>query len=234
MIKAAIDRIIELTRPSTFQDQDGIERFTSSENPVGMPTKAHDPAICSSLASLCEFAKEKGRSFFEINGPSLVALVDINKYDGQEKKEIICSCKAILPEAFPFGQFRAVDDFIIKVCDYFERDESFKSLIADVSAITDFQSSDVLDDGVTQEATTKSGIGRKDKTKINPFRTLKAYRTFRDIEQPITDYLLRIQKGEKAPQVALFEASGYGWKVAAIDAIAEFIRREIPTAMVLK
>jgi hypothetical protein len=234
MIKEAIDRILELARPSTFKDEDGIERFTGSGSPVGMPTKAHEPVACSSLASLCDFSKEKDRSFFEISGPSSVSLVEINEYDGQEKKESVCNCKAILPEAFPFGQFQEVDKFIIRACNFFERDESFKTLIADVSAITDFQTSDVLDDGVTQEATTKSGIGRKDKTKISPFRTLRAYRTFRDIEQPQADYLLRIQKGEKAPQVALFEASGYGWEVAAIDAIAEFIKRGIPMAMVLK
>jgi hypothetical protein len=243
MIKEAIDRIIELTVPSTYIDAEGAERFTNTNKLVGMPSGAHAPAECSSLASLCEFAKnstewvDDGKQdsvFFEVQGAASVSLFQIEKYDGQEKNESLCNCKAILPENFPFGHFQEVDKFIIRACDFFERDEAFKALIADVSAITDFQSSDVLDDGVTQEATTKSGIGRKDKTKISPFRTLRAYRTFRDIEQPQADYLLRIQKGDKAPLVALFEASGYGWKIAAVEAIAEFIKREIPTAMVLK
>lgn len=244
MIKEAIDRIIELKTPSTYVDESGCERFTGNNNPVGMPRQSHAPVECSSLASLCEFAKnstkwiddEKADSaFFEIRGPASVSLIEINEYDGQEKKEPVCNCDAILPENFPFGQFQEVDKFIIRACDFFERNESFGMLIADVSSITDFQSSDTEDDGVTQKATLKTGIGRKDNKAISPFRPLRAYRTFRDVEQPEVDYLLRIQKPkEGAPLVALFEASGYHWKIKAVDAIAEFITREIPLAMVLK
>jgi len=240
MIKEAIDRIIELTVPPTYIDAKGTERFTNTNKLVGMPSGSHAPAECSSLASLCEFSnthitREHLDNFFEINGPSSVSLVEINEYDGQEKKESLCNCKAILPENFPFGQFQEVDKFIIRACDFFERNESFQTLLADVSSITSFKSSDTEDDGVTQKATTKSGIGRKDNKAIAPFRKLRAYRTFRDVEQPEVDYLLRIQESTSAsPLVALFEASGYHWKIRAVDAIAEFIKLEIPTAMILK
>lgn len=239
MIKEAIDRIIELSKPATFIDSEGLERYQVSGKLLGMPSSAHEAVVCSSLESLCEFAKDRITretldNFFEISGPSSVSIIEINEYDGQEKKESKCICKAILPENFPFGQFMETDKFIIRACDFFERNEAFNEMIATVSSITDFQQSDVEDDGISQTATTKSGVGRKDRKTISPFVNLRAYRTFREIEQPEVSYLLRIQKSEKAPMVALFEASGYHWKIQAIDGIAKYIGEKIPSALVMK
>lgn len=238
MIKEAIDRIIELSKPVTFIDSEGFERFQSGRI-LGTPSSSHEAVTCSSLESLCEFAKYRITTdtlynFLEITGPASVSLIEINKYDGQQKKESICNCKAILPENFPFGQFVETDKFIIRACDFFDRNENFKSMISTVSSITDFQQSDVDDDGISQTATTKSGVCRKDRKTVEPFVKLRAYRTFREIEQPEVEYLLRIQKGDKSPLVALFEASGYHWKIQAIEGIAKYITEKIPSALVMK
>jgi len=237
VIKEAINRILELQRPEVFTDANEMQRYTGTNKLVGLPTQAHAPVVCSSLESLCKFALEtKPEPFFEITGPASVSLIEINTYDGQEEKESICSCKAILPENFPFGQFLEPDKFTIKACDFFERNDNFKSMIATVSSITDFNQTDVEDDGLSQTATTKTGVGRKDRKTIDPFIALRSYRTFREIEQPEVSYLLRIQKGQQgsAPLVALFEASGYHWKIQAIDGIAKYIAEKIPTALVMK
>ena len=240
MIKEAIDRILELQRPSTFIDNDGIERHTSTHQMVGMATKAHEAVVCSSLESLCEFAKSNGHFdsepgahsfFFEVTGPASVSLVQIEEYDGQDKKETVCECKAILPAPFQFGQFMDPETFIIRSVDFFERNEAFREMLSTVSSVTDFNAADVDDDGLSQTVTTKSGVGRKDRKMIDPFVHLRAYRTFREIEQPEVTYLLRVQKG---PSVALFEASGYHWKITAVEGIADYIINKIPSALVMK
>lgn len=235
MIKEAIEKILELAQDPTFIDREGIERSTHTGKPIGTPVSAPEPIKCSSLESVVEIAKALSNRAVEIQGPSLVSLFQYENYDGQTRKEILVDCKAILPTSFTFGQYYNVEEFIIKSCDFFERDDAFNSMIATVSSISEFNSSDVEDDGISQKVTVKSGIGRKDNKTVNPFVTLRAYRTFREIEQPKAQYLLRIGKNsDKMPTVSLHEASGYLWKIQAIDAIAEYFKAHLEGVPVYK
>lgn len=235
MIKEAIEKILELSTLPTYLDKDGNERFTNSGKLVGRAYSAADSIKCSSLDSVVAVAKATVHRGIEIQSPSQVTLYQYEVYDGQTKKETIADCKAILPTSFMFGQYYNIEEFIIKSCDFFERDEAFNSLIATVSAITEINSADIEDDGISQRVTVKSGIGRKDNKTVNPFVTLRAYRTFREIEQPQAQYLLRISKNsDKIPMVSLHEASGYLWKIQAIDAIAEYFKSHLEGVPVYK
>jgi hypothetical protein len=53
---------------------------------------------------------------------------------------------------------------------------------------------------------------------------LQPYRTFREVGQPQSEFLVRLQSGEKLPTVAVFEADGGSWQVEAIQKIVRFLR----------
>jgi|SRR5579859_1922838 len=63
---------------------------------------------------------------------------------------------------------------------------------------------------------------------------LAPYRTFRDIEQPVSTFLFRIQQsGENMPTFALFEADGGAWKIEAVQKIAARLSAGLKDAVVV-
>lgn len=92
------------------------------------------------------------------------------------------------------------------------------------------------DDGITQTAEIRKGISGhlSEKEKVKPIVKLSPYRTFREIEQPESEFLLRIRPGEDSGfKVALFEADGGAWKLKAMEGIAAYIREKCPEITVL-
>ena len=57
--------------------------------------------------------------------------------------------------------------------------------------------------------------------------TLAPFRTFRDVAQPASLFVLRVQGGGETPNVALFEADGGAWRLAAIENIKKWLEENI-------
>lgn len=64
----------------------------------------------------------------------------------------------------------------------------------------------------------------KDNKIVKPIVQLKPYRTFIEIDQPESEFLLRLHDGMK---VALYEADGGAWKLQARTNIAEYLKTEL-------
>lgn len=82
------------------------------------------------------------------------------------------------------------------------------------------------DDGFTQTVTAKKGVALAQAVSVpNPVH-LKPYRTFPEVEQPGSPFVLRLRGGGEAGpvQAALHEADGGTWRNVAILAIAAFLR----------
>ena len=78
-----------------------------------------------------------------------------------------------------------------------------------------------MDNGINQTTTVKSGVASLAKaTAPNPV-TLRPYRTFTEVTQPSSQFVLRINK---EAELALFEADGGKWKLEAIKNIADYLK----------
>lgn len=54
--------------------------------------------------------------------------------------------------------------------------------------------------------------------------TLRPYRTFREVKQPESQFILRLKAREgEPPTVALIDATGGGWKNTAALAVADWL-----------
>lgn len=81
-----------------------------------------------------------------------------------------------------------------------------------------------MDNGVTQEVIVRTGAVLKQATPVRPIVQLQPYRTFLEVEQPISDFLLRVCKdGEPI----LFEADGGAWKLEAKRSIAAYLAEKL-------
>lgn len=84
------------------------------------------------------------------------------------------------------------------------------------------------DDGISQEVTVRQGVVATPwKTIPNPFH-LAPFRTFNEVEQPFSPFILRLRKADDGAELALFECDGGGWRLTAISAIAAYLRNQIP------
>lgn len=229
MIAEAIDRILLLGQPPTFKDGEDIERHSSSGIILSAPNwpQSKGSSLDSAVVVAVDAAKaEEYQTVVECSRKSVQVSV-YDYYNGHKVRHVIHVATPVLPEGFPFGRPLDIENFKIEASDFFERDENFRQLIAAVSSIVDVQETIVDDDGISQTVTYKNGIGRKDSGKIEPYVTLRAFRTFREVEQPQATYLLRIGKGRDGPTVTLHEASGYLWKVQCDDAVYQYIKNGV-------
>lgn len=76
---------------------------------------------------------------------------------------------------------------------------------------------------VAQTVTLRTGPVQMEVIELKPRLSLAPFRTFRDVEQPISDFFLRVKQEGKSPSLALFEADGGKWKLDAIANIKRFL-----------
>ena len=80
------------------------------------------------------------------------------------------------------------------------------------------------DNGLTQSCEVRKGIQLKATEVIRPIVKLCPYRTFMEVEQPESEFLLRVRDGG---EVGLFEADGGMWKLQAKNNIKSFFDNQL-------
>lgn len=125
---------------------------------------------------------------------------------------------------FPFRQFMQIENFIINLQSLFVQDENTKSLLEFVGSVKNDSSAEQRDDGVSQKVTVKQGISMAAVAKVPSPVLLRPFRTFSEIEQPQSAFVLRLRKDEREGiTAALFEADGAAWKHEAIQSIKDYL-----------
>jgi len=114
-----------------------------------------------------------------------------------------------------------MDMFSVMCQSNFIKTNEMEELLSIVGNIKDTQDMTTGDDGVTQKVTVKKGMTLADRVSVKNPHELAPYRTFSDISQPTSPFVLRIQEG---PEAALYEADGGAWKGDAIQLIAEYFK----------
>ncbi len=102
---------------------------------------------------------------------------------------------------------------------------SLDEVVRVLGCVTAEESVKVKDDGFSQEVSQRRGLTLVGKETVpNPVE-LAPYRTFREVEQPSSPFLLRVKGGGEEPiSCCLFEADGGAWKIAAVAAVVEWLQ----------
>ena len=111
-----------------------------------------------------------------------------------------------------FGQYQDLEKMVIGLKSTFVQSDNRDALVTLLGNITEEAVKTSVDDGISQTVTAKTGIATVSKVPVNPIQLLAPYRTFVEVEQPESEFLLRLQNG---PRAALFEADGGAWKMKA-------------------
>ncbi len=136
---------------------------------------------------------------------------------------VVADCGAY---KFTFGSFTAHAPFMIALQALFQ-DFGDKAKVAKI--IGTIKAEEVrtsMDDGIAQRVTATAGIALQAEVVVPNPVTLKPWRTFPEIEQPPSSFVLRVQSGKNGlPDVALFEADGGLWKREAVQSIREYLSK---------
>lgn len=123
-----------------------------------------------------------------------------------------------------FDRYMPVEDFVIYLQSMFVQDEAALQVLKVVGNLTQGSETNVADDGITQRVTAKAGVARVAVVDLPNPVTLRPYRTFLDILQPASEFVLRIKADkDEGPRCALFEADGGAWRLGALEHIKAYM-----------
>lgn len=182
------------------------------------------------LTSLVDYIKGNidtmaDRMIVHVESPEVVYL--FSQLNENRDREYLVKVTAQVPE-FRYGRFIEHEEFCINVQAKFINDPGTdKNLILKFAGTVEQGSvAEYGDDGVTQKATVRTGIASKtDAVVPNPVK-LRPYRTFMEVEQPVSEFIFRMTEGSGIT-CALFEADGGAWKNTAMKNIKEYLEFEL-------
>lgn len=220
--KSTIEKIESMAAPQVIETPQGT--FTN-QCMNRLEYKVPDTLKLSTLSGLVAMIKHERDTyntplFVRITSPTTVDVFSAMRSDCQREQPF--TTNAELPR-FSFNDYYSIESMIIALKSRFALTEDRDYLVKLLGNITDTKSVQTKDDGVTQSVTVNAGIQMLGETKVKPIVTLKPYRTFLEVEQPESEFLIRLKDG----QAALFEADGGEWRNQAMANIGELLREQL-------
>lgn len=168
-----------------------------------------------------DFFRATNKLIIEIKSPTEIAL-HTQVIGNFNERYTLVYCTALIDQ-FPWGRFTDPDNFIIMAQSRFVETEDLAKIRAIVGNVKSEEVMQFSDDGISQQVTAKSGIARVENVVIPPRVKLAPYRTFMEIEQPISEFAFRAKKANELPNFALFEADGGAWRIEAMKRIKAYL-----------
>ena len=181
----------------------------------------------STLTGLVDYIKSNidtlpEKLLIQVKSHKEVALYSPLNID-REREEYI-SVEAILPNNVVYDRFLSTEQFNIMLQSSFVDVGTKSTLLKYTGLVQDEAVKTTGDDGVSQQVTVKTGVASVGQAIVpNPVE-LAPYRTFPEVEQPISKFIFRMQEGPKA---AIFEADGGAWRNKAILNIKGYLQEQL-------
>lgn len=144
-----------------------------------------------------------------------------------KRRHILLIVMPDLLDRFTFDFFYELEEFNIALQSRFCDSADRARILALVGNVTDGTAKTFGDNGVSQSATVKTGAASVADVEVPNPVILAPYRTFPEVEQPQSPFILRMRSGEGEPRAALFEADGGAWKLAAIAAVKAWLEEAL-------
>ncbi len=218
MIKAAIEKILSLATPNYFEDENEGRTYTDKPLHLIKPPHTEKLTFCT-LKGFADIIKRE----FEDYDDLMVAVGEnyayafSNIHFEDKERDYPYYAKADIPD-FRFGQYMSYENMMIALKSKFVPTDELNELVKLLGTIIEENHTSISDDGFTQSVNVKQGVALIGNKAINPIVKLKPFRTFIEVDQSESEFLIRLRQGG---EVALFEADGGAWKLQARANIAE-------------
>jgi hypothetical protein len=230
MIKAAIEKILSLAPASNSlvslyeytYSKDSLHRVPFPDQIQPNTIKFHFlSGLCTYIMSGIEKISEK--CFIRVIDHNRVQFCSSLQPENDNKRFVYAEAACDNVETFSFGQWFDLEIFIISLQSMFVQTEQISKIISLLGNMASSRVKENKDDGFTQVVQVRVGIQLKDEVPIENPIVLQPYRTFREIEQPESNCILRLKESGDQILCSLHEADGGSWKNKAIENITTFI-----------
>jgi hypothetical protein len=237
MIKEGIEKLEGLIRDSYVVNAEGRSYSAKALTPV-LFEPLPDTIRVHNLRGFCGFIGndidrriDKAASLIFVENSKRVTLLSDLRGEGLRREELV---EAVLDDGlrtFPFGKFLPQEEFAVNFRSLFVRKEGddFDYVLSFTSKLTHSDSISTEDDGISQKVQVRKGASGvlSEGVTLKPVVRLSPYRTFREVEQPESEFLLRVSDHQGTPVAALFEADGGAWINRATENIVGYIQSQI-------
>jgi len=188
-------------------------------------------SVVQAYTDLAKFAPGGATPIVHVMSPTAVQIVAPSV--GEERQQFVFLRAEAETPRLAWDTYRPLGEFIVfllsNLCDSGERDR----VLEYVSSLTAGLAADITDDGASQTVVAKRGITRAGAaTKFDNPVHLAPFRTFPEIDQPGSSFILRLRQERSGEEItataALFEADGGAWKTEAIRRIGLWLAGELP------
>jgi hypothetical protein len=233
--KETIEKIEQLVKDRMTVEVGGKTYTAASLKPVMYEPRAR-MTLVHTLRGFCGFVNNdideritKNKSLIVVDSHQQVRIIS-NSFgeDFNREIQVMAQLDETL-EIYPFGKFLSQEEFAIRFRSLFvpKEGDDFGYVLSYASQLTGGTTIEGEDDGITQQVKVKRGMSGalKDKMSLKPIVKLSPYRTFREVSQPESEFLLRVRMDNNdSPTVALFEADGGAWINQAMENIVQYIQ----------
>lgn len=224
MDRTAIEKIVELGAPN-YHEENG---YTYTDKQLHVVQEPRVPTLTFHTLDGLVNALIAEHEWFV--APLLISVEDeetvkvcsaISSIDRQREVPYIVRAELV---DIPFDRKLDYETMMITLKSKFVETPELLDLVQLLGTITEENSAKLSDDGFTQTVVVRKGIALKDNKVVNPRVRLKPYRTFCEVDQPESEFLVRLSEGG---YVALYEADGGAWKLQARNNVANYLRKEL-------
>ncbi len=190
-------------------------------------------AICvTTLSGLVSYVKsnpdgiDQGKILCHVVSPTKVILRSKLTGPYLQRPQYVVAEASTLPD-ITFGRYMETEAFNIMLLASFVPSEHRAAVLKVTGNVEAGVQAKTADDGVTQEVVLRAGINRKEHSELPSPIVLQPYRTFPEVEQPVSAFLLRLKQvnndGQPVAAFTLFEADGGAWRGKAMANIKEYL-----------
>lgn len=229
-LRDAIDRIVELAAPTT-KEWDG--RLFSSKPLAEITVEEDGPSrlnvnTLNALAVMIrtEGVKQKGLPLYIRVVDEHNVLVFTSLHDGKGTsflRQYFYKAECDVPRVI-IGQEMSQQQAIIQLQSVYGSTPDREYLLELISRMSVNEGVTSDDNGVTQTITARQGPALKENMPVKPIVQLRPYRTFLEVGQPTSEFLLRVGK---EGGISLHEADGGVWRLEAKRRIADWLEMEL-------
>lgn len=232
----AIQLIIDKSRPATVKVGDCTYRTDNFQQL--MPKEPDMPVLkVNTLSGLVSVIQEEidqmdGRDccplLIRVESPRSVTVTSTlhSTPETLNLRQLVYVCEndnAVF-ECGEYGQ----ENMVILLRSMFQQTPDRDYLLDLISRIDTVNGVSITDNGLTQAVEMRTGVQLKDSVPIKPIVTLRPYRTFLEVDQPTSDFLLRVSK---SGAIRLREADGGAWKLEARMNIQQYLMKNLPESL---
>lgn len=226
--KQSKEYIVQEIDGATYVNTKDLTRIKPHEQP------APESFGAKTLSGLVEWLRADVDGMFDVFGTLYVSVCGVNHVRvlspvfGQDNtRKVLAFCEVDTLD-IRLNSYLDPEDFVIMMQTDFCEGENRDAVLKIAGNLRMEQDATTADDGMSQRVTVKQGIAAVGETTVRNPVMLAPHRTFHEVEQPSSPFVLRFKKEDGCPPgVALFEADGGAWKIDAIVTVGEWLKRQL-------